>query len=826
MAQFDLTAGDDSLTGTDSDDLFSGPGGGSDFLDGGAGDDRIVYVSAGSGGGAIDGGAGTDTLVLDNLRDVALTGIEILDAPYIVTGLAQLASLSTLTDSANPGSQIKVALVGNETGAVDFSALVATGHSVEIVSAFYGVYDLTGTDGDDRLEVNVGGGALDGGDGADTLHGGGDNGVIIGGAGDDLISVDGGVNLDVQAGSGNDYLSVDTGMPAGGTIDGGSGSDTIQSGNLTYYDISGIEALDVIHVEATIAQLGAFQRIFNATAGGTVGISLSGAGGFLDLSRRTDTDDAVLVENRALTSAISIIGTKLNDTLSGSSFDDRLAGGNGGDFLNGAGGNDTLDGGDGNDTIDVGQAGYQTATGGAGNDVFLTAANQGLAIQGIVDGGSGTDTVRGAYLSDLVFINCERLDAVSVVASLDQLNSFTTLFSSSGPQSKMFIFADGDGGAIDFSARSGSGHSVYFDGSALTAAVSIAGTLLKDTLVGSSFSDTLKGGAGDDFLLGGEGIDTAVYSDALTGGVRADLSAESAEGPSTGFDTLRSIENLIGSRFSDTLRGSGGDNGLDGGDSGDLLEGLAGNDTLEGRLGNDTLAGGEGRDVLRGGQGNDVYVNPTGDTIVEEGAAKDRVESDSSFSLINIAAVENLTLTGNAGSYGFGNTGANILTGNAAGNLLRGLDGDDTLLGRAGDDRLDGGLGRDMLQGDAGADRYIYNGAAESAGMGRDLIVNAELDRDRFDFAFTVGAIKAPQTAGVLNTATFDADLRIAVHAKFAAGGPIDAVLFDPNGGDLDQAGHVYLVIDADNSGGYNASGDIVIELVNATGSLGLGDFI
>lgn len=826
MAQFDLTTGNDHLVGTDADDLFSGSGGGTDVLDGGAGDDRIVYLSGGSGGGAINGGTGTDTLVLDNLRDVALSGVEVLDTPSIVTGLAQLASLSTLTDSANPGSQIKVTLVGNETGAVDFSALVATGHSVEIVSAFYGVYDLTGTQGDDRLEVNVGGGALNGGDGADTLHGGGDNGVVIGGAGDDLISVDGGINLDVQAGSGNDYLTVDAGTPAGGTIDGGSGSDTIQSGNLTYYELSNIEALDVVNVEATVAQLGAFERIFNATAGGAISIGLSGAGGFLDLYLRTDTDDPVRLEDRGLTSAISIIGTNLNDTLSGSTFDDRLTGGNGSDFLSGAGGNDTLDGGGGNDTIDVGQAGYQTATGGAGNDVFLAAANQELAIQGIVDGGSGTDTVRGAYLSDIVFINCERLDAESVVATLDQLNSFATIFSSSSPQSKIFIFADGDGGAIDFSARSGSGHSVYFDGSGLTAAVNVAGTLLKDTLVGSSFSDTLKGGAGDDFLLGGEGSDTAVYSDALTGGVRADLSAETAEGPSTGSDTLRSIENLIGSQFSDTLRGSGGDNRLDGGDSGDLLEGLAGNDMLEGRLGNDTLAGGEGRDVLRGGQGNDVYVNPTGDSIVEEGTAKDRVESDISFSLINIAAVENLTLTGNAGSYGFGNALSNTITGNAAANLLRGLDGDDTLLGRAGDDRLEGGLGRDTLQGDAGADRYIYNSSAESAGVGRDLIVNAELDRDRFDFAFTVGAVKAPQTAGVLNTATFDADLRFAVHTKFAAGGPIDAVLFDPSGGDLDQAGHVYLVIDADNSGGYSAGSDIVIELVNATGSLGLGDFM
>ena len=72
--------------------------------------------------------------------------------------------------------------------------------------------------------------------------------------------------------------------------------------------------------------------------------------------------------------------------------------------------------------------------------------------------------------------------------------------------------------------------------------------------------------------------------------------------------------------------------------------------------------------------------------------------------------------------------------------------------------------------------------------------------------------------------ALFASLLAVCVLANMARGDEI--VLDRLETGDLDQAGHIYLVIDADNSGGYNAGGDIVIELVNATGSLGLGDFI
>lgn len=56
------------------------------------------------------------------------------------------------------------------------------------------------------------------------------------------------------------------------------------------------------------------------------------------------------------------------------------------------------------------------------------------------------------------------------------------------------------------------------------------------------------------------------------------------------------IENAIGTRFADTIKGN---------DFANLLDGAAGNDKMDGGKGNDTLLGGDGNDKLTGGSGKD-----------------------------------------------------------------------------------------------------------------------------------------------------------------------------------------------------------------------------
>jgi Ca2+-binding RTX toxin-like protein len=196
-------------------------------------------------------------------------------------------------------------------------------------------------------------------------------------------------------------------------------------------------------------------------------------------------------------------------------------------------------------------------------------------------------------------------------------------------------------------------------------------------LSGEAGDDTLIGGAGADYLDGGAGIDTADYTlderqpmfgpprTPATEGVTVNLQTGTAsggdgEGDTTTthqFDKLVNIENVIGSKFADTLIGNTGVN------------------VLSGAAGDDTLAGGGGADTLNGGAGLDMaayYGSATG-VNVSLGVASSHPETY-------------ISIEGLAGS-----AHADRLTGDA---------GDNKLVGQGGDDVLKGGAGRDTLDGD------------------------------------------------------------------------------------------------------------------------------
>ena len=76
----------------------------------------------------------------------------------------------------------------------------------------------------------------------------------------------------------------------------------------------------------------------------------------------------------------------------------------------------------------------------------------------------------------------------------------------------------------------------------------------------------------------------------------------------------------------------------------------------------------------------------------------------------------------------------------------------------------------------------------------------------------------------MLNAATFDTDLATAIGSGQL--GAHDAVLYDPNRGDLH--GHLFLVVDLNGVAGYQAGQDLVIDITGAAniGSLTTGNFI
>ena len=85
------------------------------------------------------------------------------------------------------------------------------------------------------------------------------------------------------------------------------------------------------------------------------------------------------------------------------------------------------------------------------------------------------------------------------------------------------------------------------------------------------------------------------------------------------------------------------------------------------------------------------------------------------------ANVENLTLTGNSGLNGTGNSLNNRLTGNS---------GVNTLVGGAGDDILDGKAGNDILIGGTGNDAYLLG-----RGYGADTIQENDATTGNTDVA-------------------------------------------------------------------------------------------
>ncbi|MBV9528974.1 M10 family metallopeptidase C-terminal domain-containing protein [Sphingomonas sp.] len=334
----------------------------------------------------------------------------------------------------------------------------------------------------------------------------------------------------------------------------------------------------------------------------------------------------------------------------------------------------------GNVSIAVGTV-IENATSGGGNDTIV-----GNSANNVLDGGAGKDTVSYDAATAGVTVNLTVATAQNTrSAGTDTLKNFENL---TGSQFDDIL--TGKGGGI---VHGGGGNDV------------IHGSTGGDHLYGDDGDDTFIPGSGTDTINGGAGWDTIDFSSLRTA-VVADLAT-----------TYTSVEEEIGTHFSDTLNGS---------DAANTLEGLAGDDTLYGNGGNDTLDGGAGTDQMYGGTGNDIYrVRDVTDYVHENaGEGSDRVISWIDYTLG--ANVENLTLMGTAGLSGEGNALSNVLNGNSGSNMLSGDDGNDKLYGFDGNDTLQGGAGKDTLVGGKGDDTYYADSygdrAIENPGEGTDSI--------------------------------------------------------------------------------------------------------
>lgn len=395
----------------------------------------------------------------------------------------------------------------------------------------------------------------------------------------------------------------------------------------------------------------------------------------------------------------------------------------------------------------------------------------------------------------------------------------------------------------------------------------LIGTELGDSLTGNGGGNALSGAAGDDTIDGSGGADTLYGGDgkdidvdlgdsydidsiALWGAsgyagansnlrvyvsdtrpavssptayadlagnsavLKIDLAAIAAGTATTVYDTLTSIENLVGTKLADSLTGDGNANALVGNEGDDVLIGGAGNDelqggdgddNLDGGAGNDTLSGDGGKDSIQGGDGNDMIQQDIdaytagssgvwstldggegADTVnygftifpgatrtgadgagTEVGidvnlltgqAVKYRGTADgTTFSVYDVLiGIEGVTGTRLKDSL-TGDDNANALDGDAGNDVLAGNGGDDILMGGEGKDTVIGGAGNDDLAGEAGFDSV-------SGGDGDDEIeqdieaVSDTLDggagRDTADYSGT--DLRGLATTGIV--AKLDAD--------------------------------------------------------------------
>jgi len=375
----------------------------------------------------------------------------------------------------------------------------------------------------------------------------------------------------------------------------GSGTDTVRS-SITF------NLADTAHVKGQVENLtltgtsainGTGNALNNVIVGNSGNNTLAGGTGTDTVSYENAM--AQVVVNLATTGAQNTGGAGTDvlsgfENLTGSQFNDTLTGNQGNNVLTGLGGDDLLNG----------AAGADTMVGGLGNDKYVVD-NTGDVVD--ESSGGGIDTVQSSITFSLA-------DATHAKGSIENL----TLTGTSA--------INGTGNPLDNVITGNSGNNVLaglagsdtLDGGAgadtATYAASPAGVTVSlmtglgtdgfgtvdtlkniENLMGSNANDTLEGNAGANVLNGGGGSNTVSYEHA-TAGVTVNLGTTKAQNTGgAGADTVSNFLNLIGSAFNDTLTGTTGANTIDGGGGNDTIAGGSGADTFKfgPNFGHDTI---------------------------------------------------------------------------------------------------------------------------------------------------------------------------------------------------------------------------------------------
>ena len=308
------------------------------------------------------------------------------------------------------------------------------------------------------------------------------------------------------------------------------------------------------------------------------------------------------------------------------------------------------------------------------------------------------------------------------------------------------VLGTGTGAVADKSGKL----SLNVDASVVSWGLTITGNAGNNKLNGGSADDTFIAGAGNDSYDGKGGSNIIDYSN-MTSGITVNMNGNStsvskpkAGNTSIGTDSLKNIQSIIATPFSDVLNGDSGNNTLAGGAAVDIMDGKEGSDTYmirngiehqsaeikdTGKTGTDTVLftstdAGDKLTLFAGDTGIEAVViglTPATYQWSDGSLGRNKPEpgtTGTGTTNLDIDAskvLNGLTITGNDGD--------NVITGSILDNIIYGGGGIDKINGGTGNDQIYGGLGNDILTGGSGKNIFAFDAKPDDT-SNRDLITD------------------------------------------------------------------------------------------------------
>lgn len=307
---------------------------------------------------------------------------------------------------------------------------------------------------------------------------------------------------------GNASANILLGSLGNDTLDGGAGADTLNGGDGN--DIYYVDTLADIIIDSDTTY------DFNTFMYDTVRINI--ASGTYVLQAEIESGELLGTKN------INVTGNDSLNLLFGNSGNNIINGGLGGDYMSGGKGNDTYyvdDAGDivsegptdGTDTV-IASLDYTLSpyvenlilTGSAveGNGNFSNNSITGNALDNVLDGKSGTDTLAGGAGNDLYLVDFIKAGTIFKMEDIVKENANQGIDTITLHDTAGLTMAK----AVTLTVAANIENFDLADTASLL--INVTGNTLNNAITGNVAANILNGGAGHDILIGGEGGDTLI----------------------------------------------------------------------------------------------------------------------------------------------------------------------------------------------------------------------------------------------------------------------------------------------------------------------------